>query len=215
MKYIDLTHVFDEKISIYPGGKAPIVKQINNVNDNGFASKQLSFTSHQGTHIDGMAHMEANGKTLNEIDLEQFEGKAIAIDVRSFAGRQIPVEVFKKMETIVQKADFILLFTGWSALWGKKEYEEDFPTMTNEATAYLCKQNIKGVGMDCFSPDPVNSPDYANHHIAFGQEVLLIENLTNLELLPLDELFEFQCFPMKIIEADGAPVRAIAKVNVY
>ncbi|MFT5802161.1 MAG: hypothetical protein ACI956_001972, partial [Nonlabens sp.] len=23
MKYIDLTHVFDEKISIYPGGKAP------------------------------------------------------------------------------------------------------------------------------------------------------------------------------------------------
>jgi len=212
MKYIDLTHIFDKNISVYPGGIAPVVQQINNVKENGFASKQLNFTSHQGTHIDAMAHMVEKGKTLNEIELAQFEGKAIVVDVHSFLGKQIPVTVFQEIENLVEATDFVLLYTGWNIHWGTAAYESNFPTMTKEATNYLCERNIKGIGMDCFSPDPVGSPDYANHQIAFEKEVLLIENLTNLDLLPLGKLFYFQSFPMNIVAADGAPVRALAKI---
>ncbi|MFK7809379.1 MAG: cyclase family protein [Saprospiraceae bacterium] len=212
MKIIDLTHTFNEAISVYPGGDRPTVNQITNVPKHGYASKQLAFTSHQGTHIDGMAHMEEHGKTLADIPLHQFKGKALTVDVREFAGRTISIDPFKVLEKELQQADFVLLYSGWSSHWGKKSYEEDFPTPSEEAMRFLAQQNLKGVGMDCFSPDPVDSPDYLNHHIAFEKNILLIENLTQLDQLPLRELVEFQCFPMKIDRADGAPVRALAMI---
>jgi kynurenine formamidase len=51
-----------------------------------------------------------------------------------------------------------------------------------------------------------------NHHILLGSEIILIENLTNLDVLP-DGIFMFQCLPLKIEHADGSPVRAIAIVE--
>lgn len=210
MKIIDLTHTFDEAISVYPGGTKPIVKQITSVPKHGYASKELRFTSHQGTHIDGMAHMEEYGKTLADIPLDQFRGKALTLDVRKFASGKIPIAFFEPLERELHQADFVLLYSGWSAYWGSESYEVNFPTPSAEAMKFLTAFNLKGIGMDCFSPDPVESSDYLNHHIAFEKDILLIENLTKLDQLPFGELVEFQCFPMKINQADGAPIRALA-----
>jgi arylformamidase len=212
MPYIDLTHTFDEHISVYPGGTTPVVKPITTVSKDGYASKKIAFTSHQGTHIDAMSHMLENGKTLTDIPLEKFSGNALTIDVRPYAAQLIPKTLFEKRAALIAQTDFILLYSGWDQYWGTPAYENDFPTMTVEAMEYLCQFDLKGIGMDCFSPDPVGSPDYAIHHLAFNAEILLIENLRQLHLLPGSELVSFFCFPMKIVEADGAPVRAVALV---
>jgi kynurenine formamidase len=58
----------------------------------------------------------------------------------------------------------------------------------------------------------VNEENLPNHHILLGKEILLIENLTNLDKLP-DHVFTFQCFPLKVENADGSPVRAIALID--
>ena len=77
---------------------------------------------------------------------------------------------------------------------------------------------LKGVGFDAFSVDKVVSAEKVtpetlpNHHILLAKEILLIENLTNLSLLPKD-VFSFQCLPMKIENADGSPIRAIAIIE--
>jgi arylformamidase len=42
--------------------------------------------------------------------------------------------------------------------------------------------------------------------------MVIIENLTNLDSLP-DSKFEFFCFPLKIENGDGSPVRAVAKIE--
>ena len=65
------------------------------------------------------------------------------------------------------------------------------------------------VGFDFPSPDyhPFNI-----HQILLGNQILILENLTNLsELLPYRE-FELLAFPLKI-NADSSPVRVVARIG--
>jgi len=77
---------------------------------------------------------------------------------------------------------------------------------------------LKGIGFDSFSVDKIISAhivteeNLPNHHILLGKEILLIESLTNLDKLP-ESIFSFQCLPMKIENADGSPIRAMAMIN--
>ncbi|HHS95285.1 MAG TPA: cyclase family protein [Phaeodactylibacter sp.] len=209
MPYIDLTQPFNQSISLYPGSKPPVIKSTHRVATDGCAVKHFSFNSHQGTHIDAVAHMKEGGKTLDELPIEYFLGKAITIDISEYATRLVPKTAFDQHIENLQLADFALLYTSWGKKWGTLNYADDFPILSPEAMHFLCQQNIKAIGLDCFSPDPVTSIDFENHHIAFSYEVLFVENLCNLELLPTDQLINFQCLPMKIEDADGAPVRAM------
>ncbi|MEI8006019.1 MAG: hypothetical protein WCI48_07415 [Bacteroidota bacterium] len=72
--------------------------------------------------------------------------------------------------------------------------------------------------MDAFSVDKigsalaVNEECLPNHFIFLRKEILLIENLTNLDKLP-ESGFTLQCFPLKVANADGSPVRAVAIID--
>ncbi len=76
----------------------------------------------------------------------------------------------------------------------------------------------EGYWVDAFSLDSmitankVTEENLPNHHILLGKEILLIENLTNLDKIS-DCVFTFQCFPMKVENADGSPIRAIAMID--
>ena len=63
------------------------------------------------------------------------------------------------------------------------------------------------VGMDTPSPD--HAP-YKVHKILLGNEILILENLTNLEQL-LNKNFEVIALTPKL-EADAAPARVVAKI---
>jgi kynurenine formamidase len=67
------------------------------------------------------------------------------------------------------------------------------------------------MGIDGPSFDVVESHDYPVHKLFMSHGILLIENLTNLELL-LNRDFLFSCYPLKIKEGDGSPVRAVGVV---
>ena len=46
-----------------------------------------------------------------------------------------------------------------------------------------------------------------------GHGIISYENLTNVEKLPREKVFDFYAAPLKIKEADGSPVRAFAVVQ--
>ena len=67
---------------------------------------------------------------------------------------------------------------------------------------------MKIVGLDFPSPD--RAP-YQVHQILLSQSVLIIENLTNLDEIPRDTVFEVIALPPPF-EADGAPLRVVARI---
>jgi len=102
----------------------------------------------------------------------------------------------------------VLFCTGWSQLWGTPVYYENYPVPDEESAEYLAGFNIKGVGFDTPGGDKVGSETLPVHRILLGHDIILIENLTNLRILPPTG-FTFACFPLKIKNGDGSPVRAV------
>lgn len=213
MKIIDLTHLLNPHITVYPGTEKPVFVQANTVEKDGFAEQKMTMYTHTGTHIDAPAHMLKSGKSLDLLTPDYFYGKAICIDCTNIKGKYIEQNDLEAFTEKIEQVDFVLLKTGWSKKWKSEDYFIGFPVLSKEACKWLTKFRLKGIGLDAISIDPVdNSFELANHHIIFNNEMIIIENLVNLDSVGSD-IFTFSCFPLKIENADGSPVRAVAIIK--
>lgn len=211
MKTIDLTHKINEKMPVYPGTEKPILKEANTIEKDGFAEKLLTMPTHTGTHMDAPAHMIKGAKTLDEFDISHFSGRGIVIDAQNCIGK-ISKEFIQSKLKKNYDIDFLLFRTAWSLKWEKDDYFYNFPVFDDEASEYISTLLLKGVGVDCISVDSIDSSGMKNHLTLMRKEILIIENLCNLEKL-IDKEFIFHCFPLKIENADGSPIRAVACIE--
>ena len=210
MKILDLTHLLNTDVTVYPGTEKPVFIQANTVEKDGFAEQKMTMYTHTGTHIDAPAHMLEKGKSLDQLKPESFYGKAICIDVTKVTGKYIELEHLELFIEKIKLVDFVLLQTGWSKKWKNENYFDGFPVLSEESCNWLVNFNLKGIGVDAISVDPVDELyEMVNHNIIFGKKMIIIENLTNLTSLG-QEVFTFACFPLKVENADGSPVRAVA-----
>lgn len=127
-----------------------------------------------------------------------------------FVGQIVRViDALKAMEARIKDSDFLLIHTGWDKKWKTDDYSGSFPVLSVAAANYLTSLNLKGVGVDAISVDPIDSSEMPVHHALLGAGMILAENLKNLSELP-ESGFYFSAFPLKIKEADGSPIRAVA-----
>ncbi len=175
----------------------------------GFWEKKMTLYSHTGTHMDAPAHMIKASKTLDQLSIDHFYGKAVLIDVSSIMNPIIEVEDLALHEEILMQNEFLLIHTGWSHRWGTHDYFSGYPVLSMEAAKWLNHLNLKGIGVDAISVDEINSNRFLIHNILLKNDTVIIENLKNLDLIPVIP-FIFSCFPLKFEEADGSPVRAVA-----
>ena len=68
---------------------------------------------------------------------------------------------------------------------------------------------VRGIGFDSMSPDPVSDRNYTNHKLILGEGALIIENLCGLAPIR-GRKTKFTALPLKYLNADGAPCRAVA-----
>jgi arylformamidase len=206
---IDLTHKLRNGLPVYPGTIEPSFVQANTVVKDGFAELNMTMSTHTGTHMDAPCHIILYGKSLDQLPLERFIGKATVIDCTQVTS--ISLELLQSKQAQIKEVEFILFYTGWQGKWNTPDYLEKFPTLTIEAAKWLLNFRLKGLGFDAISVDKVEDIDLPNHNLLLGSEVLIIENLINLDKL-VDQFFEFNAIPLFIQNADGSPIRAFARV---
>lgn len=212
MKIMDLTHTISGDMPVYPGTEKPILKVGCSIDADGFAEKEITFYSHIGTHIDAPAHLLKGSKTLDQLPIDKYFGEALLLDCEIIKKDNIELEDLLLYEENIKKADFLILKTGWDCYWGDEQYFLNFPVLSEDAAKWLVKQNLKGIGIDAISIDSVDSPDLPVHQIILKSNMIIIENLTKLNEIPKTK-FNFSCFPLKIEDADGSPVRAVAYID--
>ena len=210
MNCIDLSHELVTGMPVYPGTASPEFESHKVLEKDGYREMSLKFFSHVGTHMDAPAHLLPEGWTLDRFPVGYFAGKGCKVDVREVGG-VIGLDVLTEYSEQIEESDFVILQSGWSARWGTEDYFGRFPVLSPEAANWLVERDLKGIGLDMISVDPIDSGSFPIHHILLGQNVVIIENLMNLEALP-EAGFELFCFPLKLKEADGAPVRAIGAI---
>ncbi|MBC2742974.1 MAG: cyclase family protein [Desulfosarcina sp.] len=211
MDIIDLSHFLEAGMPVYPGTGTPVLAEVNTIDSDGFREKKLTFYSHTGTHMDAPAHIVAGTKTLDQLPVDTFCGDAFLLNCTRAGKGTVDLQDLLPHEDAIRKCAFLLLLTGWSRYWGDERYFSDYPVLTPDAARWLAALGVKGIGMDTISADQADSVDLPIHNILLGAGMVIVENLTNLDAI-LKESFVFSCFPLKIKDADGSPVRAVAMV---
>ncbi len=212
MRIIDLSHTIEPGMPCYPGTPEPIFNPLSAIEKDGYSEQLFTLSSHTGTHVDLPSHILSEGSSLDDLNLDRFTGNGIAIDVSSKAGKLIQKEAFYGFEPLIGTCDFLLLYSGWSRYWGSPDYYCGYPVLAPDAALWLTGVNLKGLGVDMISVDAPDSIDFSIHRRLLQSGILLIENLSDLFPL-LNSPFNFFCFPLKIVHAEAAPVRAVAMVS--
>ena len=209
MRIIDLSHTISKEMPVYPGTPLPELAPVLTLAAHGFGETMLQMLSHTGTHIDAPSHMIEGAPCLNDLPVNTFFGQAVIIDHPPSAGMRIELMTLQNIKEKLERAEFVLFNTGHSQKWGEAEYFGVFPTLTKEAAQFLTNFSLKGVGIDAISFDAIGAADNPIHHILLGAGFILIENLTNLNQVQ-GEYCTLSVLPLKYINADGSPVRAVA-----
>lgn len=233
-RVVDLTHAFNAKTVYWPTAPSRFVLErlAYGPTPGGYfySAYSLSTPEHGGTHLDAPAHFAANGRTAEQIPLEQLMGPAVVIDVSERAGAnrdyrlsRDDVSAFEARHGRIGPRTIVLLRTGWSRYWPDvKAYLGDdtpgdasklsFPSFGEDAAKLLVEEReVSALGVDTASIDYGRSTDFLVHRVAAARNVPGLENLTNLDQLPARGA-TIIALPMKIEGGSGGPLRAIALI---
>ncbi len=161
MRVIDFSVPLNEQTPVYPGDPKTVIKQAGVFQKDGFNDHLVSVGTHVGTHIDAPFHMLADGKTLDQIPVEQFVGRGVYIKVDG----EFDLEAIKQAD--IREGDIVLFHTGADEFYHEARYYEDTPEMPEDVASYLVEKKIKMVGMDMSGPD---EPPFKTHKICSAGE---------------------------------------------
>lgn len=227
VELVDLTRPLGPDTPVWPGDPPVMIRLVSRHEPDGCQVTSLCLGSHAGTHLDAPRHFFAAGLTLDACPLDRFVGRGVVLDVRPSPGAPgagdgtdaIDEPRLVDSRTLADRlhacaprpGDFILLWT-------------DGAFLDTEAVGVIEAVHPGLVGTDATGLDPPPAPtagstgqphapavtaSYPAHRRLLENGVLLAENLCNLDQLGPGPVF---CIflPLALIEADGAPVRAVA-----
>lgn len=216
--FIDLSHVIENGLVTYKGLPAPIICDYLSREDSKkfyepgteFQIGKIEMVSNTGTYIDCPFHRFAHGKDLSEISLESFTDlDAVLVRVPFTETPAVTPDHFKNIEV---KNKAVLVNTGWDINWNTEQYYENHPFLTEAAAVYLKEAGARLVGIDSHNIDDTRTKSRPVHTTLLGAEILIVEHLCNLSVLPNDG-FTFSAIPPKFKGVGTFPVRAMAKLK--
>ena len=212
MKVIDLTITISEQIPTFPGSPQPNFINWETLEKDGYNLELLFLSSHTGTHIDAPYHFLKKGQKIHQITTRRLVTEAILIKIRKGANQSITkkdIQKFEKKNERIDDGSTIIFHTGWQKNLNKKSYFLKNPGLAISAAKYLASKKINLVGIDSPSIDLGKDEKFSAHHVLAKSEILIVENLSNLEKIH-SEKFHLIVAPLKLKNATGSPVRAMA-----
>ena len=184
-------------------------------------ASKIEMLLHTGSHVDFSKHVQADGETAVDVELKRVFGEALVVDL-SHAGpnHAISPTDMQAHARHVQAGDIVLVRTEWTEKqWGNfPTYYLESPYCTPEAAQWLIDKGARAIGFDCFSEYCARLPDFTSedfiiHKIILENGAILMQQMTNLSLLPTDKRFNFFAPFINIRGAEGSPARFFALLD--
>jgi len=227
-KIVDLTHSLETSMPAWPSQARFGSVVYESYDFGGVALHSLvTMSEHTGTHIDAPKHFIKGGIPLDRVALKKMMGRGVCIDVpaipgaipsKETAGRLLgldAIKTFEKKHGEIKKGDIVMFRFGWDKKYKLQphaaEYLKNWPGLSKEAAQYLVKKEIAVAGTDAISIDAYGTEDYIAHYELLGKGILIIENIVNLDTIPV---FSYVIgLPNKFKGGSGSPLRLIAFVQ--
>jgi kynurenine formamidase len=231
MKVIDLSvHLLEGPNIVYKGETYLKMRHVANFSRNQLLSRNIDIWLHAGTHVDAPSHAIEDGPSIETVELGRLVREAVLLNLTPDIGKGQPIDGemldnantrLKESGEMIVDGDIIILQTSWSNTRrpSTPEYREHAPHLTEESAEWLVSRAPSAVGFD-FPEEGLTKllaqgkrgiRDYPLplHRKILGAGIYLIEHLTNLTSLSKSR-FLFSAAPLKIVGAEGTPVRAFA-----
>ena len=193
MKIYDISQeVFSCRV--FPGDPQPERQVLLRMAD-GAAYNLTAFQmcAHNGTHVDAPYHFIDSGKTIDQVDLDRFIGKAYVAEHCGPVTAADAESILAKARDADESAAERILVKGPAV-------------MTEKGAAVLAAAGIRLFGNESQSIGPEDAPMKV-HRIMLGAEIVLLEGVI-LSTVP-EGVYLLNAAPLNLSGADGAPCRAV------
>ena len=164
----------------------------------------IHLSPHVGAHADAPLHYDAQGAAIGAVDLDAFLGPCRVIHAIGCG----PLIEWHHIAHAID-ADLpgrVLVRTYEKA---PTDWDADLAAYAPETVQKLADLGVRLIGIDTASIDPATSKSLDSHMVIRQRGLRVLENLV------LDEVgegdYELIALPLKLIEADASPVRAVLR----
>jgi kynurenine formamidase len=222
-RIVDLSQPIETGQPVYPGLAKTLINTWNTYEETAriqgrgqmerlYTTCSVFLSDHCSTHIDALVHFGQRPITSEQIPLDLCYAPGVALDFSAkSSGEYIRVEdvrqALQATGAVIHPRDVVLLHTGASRFWGDPRYFSHIVPIQAEVIRDLYEQGVRIIGVDAITID--TDPAYPAHVLAKELDYYHIENLTNIDQL-VGQRFQFAGFPLKLVGASGAPLRAVA-----
>jgi kynurenine formamidase len=210
MKIIDLSHTIRTGMEQYPDDpNLPHIRLEKTHESDGVQASAIDLSCHAATHVDTPGHFLEGRSGLEKMPVEAFCGRGRVLDAPADeTPGEIPDTILDNLD--LEDVDYLIFRTGWERHFGTPRYYACWPYFAVDLAKRLTGENLKGIGLDTPSADPLGGR--LVHELLAAAGLVNVENLAHLGQLP-DEPFEFMAFPLKLFGAEASPVRAVARIQ--
>lgn len=168
---------------------------------------KIKFGSHTGTHVDPPFHFIDEGDRVDKLDLNVLVGEATVADLSASEGL-ISADDLESLD-LPPDASRLLLKTRNSELWQSLpiEFPDSYVALSVEGARWIVDRGIRLVGTDFLSIETRGAAGHPVHVTLLGAGVVIVEGL-NLHGVPPGN-YRLVCLPLRIVDGDGAPARAV------
>lgn len=179
---------------VYPGDPAPTKHTLSSMKTGAvYNLTEFHMCAHNGTHIDAPAHFIKEGKTVDEIDLGTFVGRAYVTEHQGIVNGDDAVRIIEKANEENPEAAKRILIKG------KAE-------VSQEAAKVFAASGILLLGNESQTVGPEDAP-MAVHLTLLEADVILLEGI-RLEMVP-EGIYLLNAAPLNLGGLEGSPCRAV------
>ena len=193
MKIYDISQeVFS--CQVYPGDPRPEKIELSAIEKGALYNlSAFSMCAHNGTHIDAPRHFIKDGRTVDEMPIEAFVGKAYVVEHEGVLTADDAADIIKKSKEQDAEAAKRILIKGTAEV-------------TAEAADVFATSGVLLLGGESQSIGPENAP-MAVHLALLSRGVALLEGVRLADVS--EGVYLLNAAPLNLSGAEGAPCRAI------
>lgn len=202
---IDITPELSAATNVWPGD-TPLSREMlmDLAKGDTVTLSTLRGTVHLGAHADGSNHYAADGVGVGRMPLSHFIGPAQVVTARVERGARVQAADIDLASITALR---VLIRTG--TFNGFAAWNADFAGLSAELINALAARGVVTIGVDTPSVDTQNSKDLPAHKAIYRHNIGILEGL-DLTQAP-DGHYELLAQPLKLIDFDGSPVRAVLR----
>lgn len=219
--FVEFSYAIGPESSVMDAGFNPPNVKIRSRVSEGKSSNTsyIELFAHTGTHIDMPWHFNENGWKILDFKIGDFVfEKIVLLDIPKAAYDPISWQELSPHHTEIQKADALLVRTGFSQERANHpdQYIHGTPGFSVEAANKLAEYgNLKCIGVDFISVeniDQARKTGYPVHHALLDRTmpIILLED-ANLAVLSAKNIKRIYLFPLRIEGLEASPVTAVAE----